>query len=133
MKISSFLLLIMSSAFATIGQPCLKSYVIKSDTIFVEPDKVAQPEHGLELYMGWMSNNMDKKLKSPEGALKTKVFVSFAVDEYGRVLYSKVEVGGGNAFDREALRLIEKHPHKWIPAQCGGKNVKSRRVMVVTF
>ena len=107
--------------------------VIKSDTIFVNPDKAAHPEEGLELYFGWISNNMNQKLVAYDEKLRKQVFVSFVVDEHGQLSNFKLEKGVGNPYDREAIRLIKRHPHKWIPGQCSDKNVKSKVVWFVKF
>ena len=105
--------------------------IIKSDTVFIDPEKAAEPAVGRELYFGWISNNMNQTLRSDDEKLRKQVFVSFVVDEYGRLSNLKVEKGVGNPYDREAIRLIKKHPHKWIPGQCSDKNVKSKVVWFV--
>jgi hypothetical protein len=42
-------LTILSSSFVAIGQNVPTTLIIKSDTIFLDPDKVAHPEEGREL------------------------------------------------------------------------------------
>jgi protein TonB len=126
-------LTILLSSLVAIGQSCTVTLVIKSDTIFVDPDKAAHPEEGHELYFGWISNHMNQKLVSNDEKLKKQVFVSFVVDEHGQLSNVKVEKGVGNPYDREAIRLIRKHPYKWIPGQCRDKYVKSKVVWFVKF
>jgi hypothetical protein len=45
-------LIISLTSFAANGQVCTKTLLIKSDTVFIDPDKVAHPEEGRELYFG---------------------------------------------------------------------------------
>jgi len=126
-------LTILIGSVAATGQQCNRILITRSDTIFLDPDKVAHPEEGRELYFGWISNNMNQKLRSRDEELRKQVFLSFVVGEDGRLSNFKIEKGAGNPYDREALRLIKKHPHKWIPGECSGRNVKSKIIWFVNF
>jgi protein TonB len=76
---------------------------------------------------------MKQKLKSFEENQRKQVFVTFVVDERGQLSNLEVIKGLGSPYDREAIRMIKKHPHKWIPGQCGDKIVKSKVTWFVKF
>lgn len=72
----------------------------------------------------------------PEEALKRglsgTVYVSFVVDQQGRVINAEVAKGCGHGFDEEALRVIRLMPW-WTPGLVAGKPVRVARTMSVPF
>lgn len=114
------------------GQSCTKTMIIGSDTVIVDPEKIASFEKGREEYMGWISNHMNPKLRGNEEATK-KVFVGFIINERGQISGFEIIRGQGDPYDTEAINLIKKHPHKWIPAQCGERKVKTRMILPIRF
>jgi TonB family protein len=72
----------------------------------------------------------------PEEALKQglsgTVYVSFVVDQQGRIVDAEVAKGCGHGFDEEALRTIRLMPW-WTPGLMGGKPVRVARTMSVPF
>ncbi len=72
----------------------------------------------------------------PEEALKQglsgTVYVSFVVDQQGRIVDAEVAKGCGHGFDEEALRTIRLMPW-WTPGLVGGKPVRVARTMSVPF
>ncbi|MGY3088872.1 TonB family protein [Hymenobacter sp. UYAg731] len=72
----------------------------------------------------------------PEEALKQglsgMVYVSFVVDQQGRIVDAEVAKGCGHGFDEEALRVIRLMPW-WTPGLVGGKPVRVARTMSVPF
>ncbi|MFN4235575.1 MAG: energy transducer TonB [Bacteroidia bacterium] len=75
-------------------------------------------------------------LKYPEDAKKDKiegtVFISFIVDEVGRVKNVKVVKGVYPSLDKEAIRVASQMP-KWTPGKHNGKNVKVQFNLPVKF
>ncbi|MBH8558284.1 TonB family protein [Hymenobacter negativus] len=72
----------------------------------------------------------------PEEALKQglsgTVYVSFVVDQQGRIVDAEVAKGCGHGFDEEALRVIRLMPW-WTPGLVAGKPVRVARTMSVPF
>lgn len=72
----------------------------------------------------------------PEEALKQglsgTVYVSFVVDQQGRITDAEVAKGCGHGFDEEALRVIRLMPW-WTPGLMAGKPVRVSRTMLVPF
>ncbi|HIZ01521.1 MAG TPA: TonB family protein [Candidatus Bacteroides merdipullorum] len=60
------------------------------------------------------------------------VIVSFVIDEEGRVTQPKVTKGIAEAFDAEAIRLVNEMP-RWTPMMKDGKPVASTYVVYVDF
>jgi TonB family protein len=85
---------------------------------------------------GAYSEYMRKNAHYPEEALAKHisgmVFVSFVVDEQGRVINAEITKGIGYGLDQEALRLIRLMPW-WNPGKIGGKAVRVSRVLPVPF
>jgi hypothetical protein len=127
------ILIIQFAAFAAIAQPRTKFTIVKSDTIFFDPEKHPFSEEGPALYVSWISNHTNQKLKSHDEETPKKVYLSFVVDERGQLSDFKIEKGAGDAYDSEAIRLVKKHPHKWTPGRCGTRNVKTRMTLPVFF
>ncbi|WP_139925402.1 TonB family protein [Hymenobacter sp. DG01] len=60
------------------------------------------------------------------------VYVSFVVDEQGRITDARVIKGCGGGLDEEALRLVRIMPW-WTPGKEGGKPVRVARTIPVPF
>lgn len=75
-------------------------------------------------------------LKYPDDAKKNKiegtVFISFIVDEVGRVKNVKVVKGVYPSLDKEAVRVASQMPN-WTPGKHNGKNVKVQFNLPVKF
>lgn len=76
-------------------------------------------------------------VKYPEEAKKAKkqgkVFVSFIVNEDGKITNSKIERGVCPSLDKEALRVVNGLDKTWTPAKEKGKKVKVRFTVPINF
>ena len=61
-----------------------------------------------------------------------RVYVQFVVNEEGRLTEAKTVKGIGGGCDEEAVRVVSSSP-KWKPPVHGGKAVKQRIVLPITF
>lgn len=97
-----------------------------------ETEKPAEFKGGMDALMTYMINNV----KYPEAAAKNKisgkVMTSFVITETGKVTDVKVLRSVNADLDAEAKRVVEAMPD-WIPAEKGGKKVKSEMVLPVAF
>ncbi len=77
-----------------------------------------------------------KKLKYPTEALEKnitgKVFVSFEIDQNGKVINAYVSKKSHPLLDQEALSIIQEMP-KWKPAIKDGQFVKSKMIIPINF
>lgn len=78
-----------------------------------------------------------KNIEYPKDALERKiqgkVFVTFVVDEAGKVVEAKILKGIGYGCDEEALDMINETSGKWNSGTNGSKKVKVRMNVPVVF
>jgi protein TonB len=67
-----------------------------------------------------------------EAGQKRSVLVRFSVSEDGSVTQFEIVQSGGEAFDREVLRVLRKMP-RWKPAIQNGRPVSVLFTQPVTF
>jgi len=95
----------------------------------VVPDNPASPVGGWSEYREYVVRN----IRYPEGitpVIRQEVMVSFTVQADSTLADLKEVRSPGEAFTREAFRLLREGP-KWIPEKIGGK--VSSEVVVVMF
>jgi periplasmic protein TonB len=95
------------------------------------PSSPAAFPGGQEKWMDFLSRN----LRTPgdlEAGQKRSVLVRFSVSEDGSVTQFEIVQSGGEAFDREVLRVLRKMP-RWKPAIQNGKPVSVLFTQPVTF
>lgn len=82
------------------------------------------------------SEYLRQNAQFPAEALKQQVggvvYISFVVDEQGRICDAEVLKGCGHGFDEEALRLVRLMPW-WEPGQMGGKPVRVAHSLRIAF
>jgi periplasmic protein TonB len=108
----------------------------------IEKDKMGYYNHTevLPAYIGgqsalesYITSNIEYPQQAIDNNTEGTVSVQFAVDEQGVV--SNVKAIGdkvGNGLEEEAVRIVSKMP-KWSPGQIKGKNVKTWRVLPITY
>jgi len=87
---------------------------------------------GETAYATYLRQNAHYPEKAQQQGLAGTVFVSFVVDETGRILDAQVLKGCGNGFDEEALRLVRLMPW-WNPGRVGGTAVRSGCTLRIRF
>lgn len=101
---------------------------ISKDTNYVMPT-FPGGEEGIFKFLG-------SNLKYPKLARKKnvqgKVYVSFVINEIGKVTEVEVDKGIGSGCDEEAKRVIEAMPD-WKPGKKEGKNVPVRFKIPIEF
>jgi len=78
---------------------------------------------------------LSRNLRTPselEAGQKRNVMVRFTVGEDGSVTQFEIVQSGGEAFDREVIRVLKKMP-KWKPAIQNGRPVSVLFTQPVTF
>jgi protein TonB len=83
-----------------------------------------------------LMNDLIGKIKYPEEASKKgiqgKVFVSFVVDEQGKVTNAKIERGVEASLDKESLRVVGELK-TWKPGKEKGKAVKVAYTIPINY
>jgi protein TonB len=81
----------------------------------------------------YITNNIEYPQQAIDNSAEGTVSVQFAVDEQGVISnVSVIGTKGGYGLDEEAVRVVSKMP-KWSPGQIKGKNVKTWRVLPITY
>ena len=79
---------------------------------------------------------LSKNIKFPKSKenedVKVRVVTSFTVEKDGSITDAKIVRSQGEAFDNEALRVINGMP-KWIPGMQNGKAVSVKYILPITF
>ena len=79
---------------------------------------------------------LSKNIKFPKSKenedVKVRVVTTFTVEKDGSITHAKIVRSQGEAFDNEALRVINGMP-KWIPGTQNGKAVSVKYTLPITF
>lgn len=79
---------------------------------------------------------LSKNIKFPKSKekedVKVRVVTTFTVEKDGSITDAKIVRSQGEAFDNEALRVINGMP-KWIPGTQNGKAVSVKYILPITF
>jgi TonB family protein len=137
-KALNYLLIIPIMVIALMGAATLNAQesnaktVKKADKIYEQVDQMPEFKGGMDALMKYMGDNVTYPEKAKEEKIEGKVFVSFVVNEKGKVTQIKIEKGAGELLDKEALRVINKMPD-WTPGKHEGKNVNVKMHLPINF
>lgn len=92
----------------------------------------AQYRGGMAALIKFVSRNMKYPPIARRMEIEGTVYVSFIVGKSGEILEAKVIKGIDGFCDAEALRVIGLMK-EWLPGQQGGRPVKVRMVLPITF
>lgn len=87
---------------------------------------------GATAYREYLRQNARYPEEARAAGIEGAVFVSFLIDETGRILDAQVVKGCGHGLDEEALRLVRLMPW-WSPGQVAGKPVKVPCTLRIKF
>lgn len=97
-----------------------------------EPDVEPQFPGGRAALSLFIQKNVTYPKIKKEARKEGTVYVRFTIDEWGEIKDSKVIKGLGNAYDQEALSLIQKMP-KWIPGKFEGQAVSTYKDLGIMY
>jgi periplasmic protein TonB len=98
---------------------------------FTPLERNAEYPGGAGALMRFLSNNLATPDELDQGE-KKMVRVRFNVDKDGNISDLRIEMSGGDKYDREVIRVCKKMP-RWKPAIQNGSNVPVSYVLPVTF
>ena len=107
------------------------SDVLPLDIICIYEEKQAEFPGGFSKLNKFLKENMQYPELAKEYFIYGDVRVLVTINEDGTVAGQKI-LQGNPYLNEEALRLIKLMP-RWIPATCGGKPIKSKVVIPVSF
>lgn len=80
----------------------------------------------------YLSKNIKFPKEKEKEDVKVRVVTTFTVEKDGSITDAKIVRSQGEAFDNEALRVINGMP-KWIPGMQNGKAVSVKYLLPITF
>lgn len=114
------------------SEPEVRKGVRYNPEIIVHPDRQAHFPGGVDACEDFVMHALyypaPARLKGIEG----KVCATFVVEQDGSLTNPQVLRGIGGGCDDEVLDIIRMMP-RWIPGNVGGKPVRTRRALVVSF
>ena len=112
-------------------KPMLSEKPKSSKVILNEADVMPQYPGGLKALLAYLKKNLQTPDDVEEGK-EISVKVKFVVNYDGKLEMFKVIQSGGEAFDNEVLRVLQKMP-QWIPGKSNGENVAVYFTVPVKF
>ena len=116
---------------AVLCQAQTKENKIK-DGVYLEVEEMPEYPGGEQALM----NDLIGSIKYPDEAKKNgiqgKVFVSFVIDEQGKVTNAKIERGVEASLDKESLRVVNGLK-TWKPGKQKGKTVKVAYTIPINY
>lgn len=104
----------------------------KKDKLFVEAETMPEFPGGQTAFIEYLSKNVKYPESEINSGVDARVVVSFYVNKDGSISDAKVMKSQGEAFDSEALRIVNGMP-KWTPGTLNGKPVKVKYTLPVRF
>lgn len=96
------------------------------------PETFPQFPGGHIALVEYLSKNIKFPKEKEKENVRARVVASFTVDKDGSITDAKIVRSQGEAFDNEALRVINGMP-KWIPGTQNGKAVRVKYILPITF
>lgn len=96
------------------------------------PETFPQFPGGHIALVEYLSKNIKIPKEKEKENVRARVVASFTVDKDGSITDAKIVRSQGEAFDNEALRVINGMP-KWIPGTQNGKAVSVKYTLPITF
>lgn len=96
------------------------------------PETFPQFPGGHIALVEYLSKNIKFPKSKEKENVQARVVASFTVDKDGSITDAKIVRSQGEAFDNEALRVINGMP-KWIPGMQNGKAVSVKYTLPITF
>lgn len=104
----------------------------EGEPVFVTVEQMPEFQTGQQSMMNFIQQNLQYPENAKAKKIEGTVYVSFIVDETGKITDVKVEKGVSKELDAEAVRVIKKMP-SWKPGAQQGKPVKTRMMLPIKF
>jgi protein TonB len=110
-----------------------KEEVVDEPEIFtIVEDMPEFPDGGEKALLAYLSNNIKYPAIARENGITGTVYVTFEIDQNGKVKDAKILRGIGGGCDEEALRVVMNMP-TWKPGRQRGKPVRVQYNLPVRF
>ncbi len=122
---------IVSSSLLTVGKTHVREENENDEVFEVVETNPSFPE-GDKAQADWIQQNMRYPQSAKEKNIQGRVLVQVIVNKDGSIVEPMVLRSVDPDLDKEAIRLVSSMP-KWIPGKSGGKEVRVRHTIVITF
>jgi len=124
-----FLVVVLFSA----GTWQVKAQENKSkDGVYTEVEEMPEYPGGINALMSEIASGIKYPDEAKKNGIQGKVFVSFVVDEQGKVTNAKIERGVNPALDAESLRVVNGLK-TWKPGKEKGEAVKVAYTIPINY
>jgi protein TonB len=107
-------------------------YTVDANATVTYAEKMPAMGEKMEGFYKYISKHLKYPSRAQSQEIQGKVYVEFTVDKDGSVKDAVVVKGIGGGCDEEALRVVKNSP-KWEPGMQGGRPVKVRMTIPITF
>ncbi|WP_346860327.1 TonB family protein [uncultured Draconibacterium sp.] len=104
----------------------------KGDVVFFIVEDMPEFPGGDEALRQFIATNVKYPEDAKKNGIAGKVYISFVVDENGKVADTKVARGVDPSLDKEALRVVNLSP-TWKPGKQRGEAVKVQYTVPISF
>lgn len=105
---------------------------VVEEQIFTIVEEMPSFPGGEAALMKYLGNNIKYPAIAKDAGIQGTVFVTFVVDEEGKVKDVKVLRSIGGGCDEEAIRVVQSMP-RWSPGKQRGKSVKVQYNLPIRF
>ena len=102
------------------------------DGVFFTVEEMPEYPGGDEALRTDIASNVKYPEEAKKNGIQGKVYVSFVVDEEGKVIKAKIERGVEPSLDKESLRVINELK-TWKPGKEKGKAVKVAYTIPINY
>lgn len=126
-------LMLLVAVFLTAGLWQTNAQEKKSkDGVYTEVEEMPEYPGGEQALMNDLIGSINYPDEAKKNGIQGKVFVSFVVDEQGKVTNAKIERGVDPALDAESLRVVNGLK-TWKPGKEKGKIVKVAYTIPINY
>jgi TonB family protein len=122
---------VVMNEVGTVPAPQAAGLEVVNKPMVIADEQPAFPG-GATAYRNFLQQNVHYPEAAKAKELSGDVFVSFMVDEMGRLLDAEVIKGVGYGLDEEALRLVRLMPW-WTPGRVNGKPIRVAATLRIRF
>ncbi|MBX2966406.1 MAG: TonB family protein [Cyclobacteriaceae bacterium] len=101
--------------------------------IYLQTEESAGPVGGMEALYNEINTNIKMPAEARRSSVSGKVYIEMIIEPDGSTSNHQIIKGIGYGCDEEALRVLSQASTKWHPAKQGGKVVRQKFVLPVTF
>lgn len=105
---------------------------VESRKTFDVVEKMPSYPGGNGAMQKWIAQNLTYPAAAAENGIEGRVIVAFVVEADGSISDVRIARGVDPSLDREALSVVKRMP-KWIPGTQGGKPIRVKYNVPVTF